>query len=424
MTDSINPAQLQAAVSAAGAQWQADETSISTLSDLEKRMRLGYVPTGEEPSLQDREQIARMNLEVLRSAMAKGETFGYPASYDLRDGGFVTSIKDQSSCGSCVAFGAVATVETTYQVQKNQPNSTIDLSEAQLFYCYASVDGYGCGTGWWVDPALEAFKIGISDESCFPYTPGDQACATCSDWQSRAMKISGYHTIYSASEMKEWLSTKGALVACFSVYSDFYYYSSGVYRYVSGDFQGGHCVSIVGYDDTEGCWICKNSWGEGWGESGYFRIGYGECGIDAVMWAVDGVIAPAPVITPVYEYYATSPWRYQYSTNPDIQDGWQRNGISFFAFGSSQPEVVPVYQCHAESPWRFFYSTDGCTGQGWTNDGIAFYAYTTPVEGTIPVYRYVATEPWRYQYSINSNIGEGWTNEGIAFYVFAAQPAQ
>ncbi|HEY9643178.1 MAG TPA: C1 family peptidase [Coleofasciculaceae cyanobacterium] len=424
MTDNINPIQLQAAVSAAGAQWQASETSISQLPALEKRMRLGYIPAGSEPSLSEREQTARMNSEVMRSAMAKGQTFSYPDYYNLCEGGYVTPIKDQLSCGSCVAFGTVATVEATYQVQKNKPNSAIDLSEAQLFYCYASQDGYGCGTGWWVAPALDAFQSGgIASEACFPYTPGDQACSVCSDWKPQALKIKGYHAITDLAAMKEWLSTQGALVACFSVYSDFYYYSGGVYRHVSGEFEGGHCISIVGYDDTAGCWICKNSWGEGWGENGFFRIGYGECGIDYTMWAVDGIVDPVAAIAPVYEYYATAPWRYQYTTSPDVKDGWKRLGIGFYAFGSSQPGTVPVYQCHATSPWRYFYSTEGCIGEGWTNDGIAFYAYETQVEGTIPVYRYVAAEPWRYQYSTRSSIGEGWTNEGIAFYVYAATPA-
>ncbi|NJR65541.1 MAG: hypothetical protein HC772_09860 [Leptolyngbyaceae cyanobacterium CRU_2_3] len=424
MTDRINPTQIQAAVTAAGAQWQAGETSISQLSALEKRMRLGYIPADSEPSLQEREQTAWMNSEVMRSAIAKGQTFGYPAYYNLRDGGYVTAVKDQLSCGSCVAFGTIATVEATYQVQKNQPGSAIDLSEAQLFYCYASLDGYGCGTGWWVDPALYAFQTGgIANESYFPYTPGDQGCSVSPSWKNQAIQIKGYHQIYDSAEMKAWLSTKGALVACFSVYSDFYYYSGGVYRYVSGNLEGGHCISVVGYDDTEGCWICKNSWGESWGEAGFFRIGYGECGIDFGMWAVDEVVEPVVAIAPVYEYYATAPWRYQYTTSPDVQDGWQRLGISFYAFGSSQPGTVPVYQCHAPSPWRYFYSTEGCIGEGWINDGIAFYAYETQVEGTIPVYRYVSVEPWRYQYSTTSSMGDGWINEGVAFYVYAAQPA-
>lgn len=60
---------------------------------------------------------------------------------------------------------------------------------------------------------------------------------------------------------------------------------------MSGDLEGYHCVAVVGYDDEDGCWICKNSWGTGWGEEdggkrGWFRIKYGECGIDNAfgMW--------------------------------------------------------------------------------------------------------------------------------------------
>ena len=29
---------------------------------------------------------------------------------------------------------------------------------------------------------------------------------------------------------------------------------------------------------------------QGWGDSGFFAIAYGECGIDATMWAVDGIV--------------------------------------------------------------------------------------------------------------------------------------
>ena len=57
--------------------------------------------------------------------------------------------------------------------------------------------------------------------------------------------------------------------------------STAITRRPPGEYVGGHCVCIIGYDDAQKCWIAKNSWGKGWGEQGFFRIGYGECGIDA-----------------------------------------------------------------------------------------------------------------------------------------------
>ena len=60
------------------------------------------------------------------------------------------------------------------------------------------------------------------------------------------------------------------------VYSDFFYYSTGVYHYTTGTYEGGHVILIVGYDDVNQYFICKNSWGTGWGERGFFRIAYSE----------------------------------------------------------------------------------------------------------------------------------------------------
>jgi C1A family cysteine protease len=37
---------------------------------------------------------------------------------------------------------------------------------------------------------------------------------------------------------------------------------------------GGHRVMAVGYDDQDALFICRNSWGSGWGDAGYFYMPY------------------------------------------------------------------------------------------------------------------------------------------------------
>jgi len=273
---------LAQAITAQGADWQAGETSMTALGDSERRARLGFVPPPGAPGLEEIDRQLRSGLRP-QEAFVAAAALGAPPSYDLRDVGgrnFVTPVRDQGGCGSCVSFGTCAVIESTLRISTNNPALDVNLSEAQLFYCYGRAQGRNCSNGWWPDAALDACKQGLAFEQSYPYTAGDQNCSNLNpNWQSRYARVTGRQAV-SGAAIKDWIATRGPVTGCFLVYDDFFAYRSGVYRHVSGALAGGHCIAIVGYDDTQSCWICKNSWGPGWGDAGFFRIAYGECGID------------------------------------------------------------------------------------------------------------------------------------------------
>jgi len=290
-TDKIGLDQIRGALSAAGDPWEAGVTSLSSLSPEEQRNYLGVTPPPGELSVEEAAQRA-LQLQGTIRAEAIGAVTA-PASYDLRNVGgrnFVTPIKNQASCGSCVAFGTVATVESTLRVQRSDANLAIDLSEAHLFFCHARARGFNCNTGWWPEQALDDFQHkGVVDETCYPYNLSNTDCSgLCADWASRVVKITSFQDLTGKpAQIKEWVAARGPVSSCFVVYDDFFSYRSGVYRHVTGGQAGGHCVTIVGYNDNPGYWICKNSWGTGWGDQGFFCIAYGECAIDT--WRNHGV---------------------------------------------------------------------------------------------------------------------------------------
>jgi C1A family cysteine protease len=227
-----------------------------------------------------------------------------PISWDWRDvngKNWVTPIKDQGNCGSCYAFAAIAAMETVYNIQKNDSTIDIDLSEQFLISCGMGFPwiNQGCCGGFTSETLMFLKTQGVPLESCFPYGAVDAngrdiddclfqkpsnepiSCSNrCSDWKSQLVKVDSYQTLYSKKSIKNAISTYGPVIAGFVVYDDFIDYSSGIYEHNSGQKAGNHLVIIIGYNDTQGYWICKNSWGTSWGEDGFFRIKYGECGID------------------------------------------------------------------------------------------------------------------------------------------------
>ena len=264
MKDSLDINKIKESIAKAGARWEAEENFLTRLSHNDRLLRLGYVPGPDDPSLEERESLAKEHLQDFETKPAHHE---YPKTYDLRNVNginYITSVKDQGECGSCVPFAVGATAEGSLKRQTDNPNLDVDYSEAHLFFCYAANEGRNCKNGWWTTKALEAFLIkkGVVDEGCFPYPPNPETQTTCipglcSDWITRRDTIAAYSRIGRLEVMKQWISTKGPLITSFPLYEDLYYYNGGIYRYVYGRLMAGHAACVVGYDDNQRYWICK-----------------------------------------------------------------------------------------------------------------------------------------------------------------------
>ena len=254
--------------------WTAGETSMSNLSEAERKaMLLQSMPTIDSQDL--------LNLPPLSSA---AQTYPSALNWRNKDGqNWVSPVKNQGSCGSCWAFATAAVIESRINIELNKPNYNIDLSEQDLVSCSGAGN---CGGGQEGKSFSSILSNGILKESCFPYTQANTACsAKCSNWQNEKIKISSYQLLTNPSAIKQAINNYGPVTVRMAVYEDFFYYKSGIYKRASQNYAGLHAISIVGYDDDNRYWIVKNSWGTGWGESGFFRISYDENVLNYNSWS-------------------------------------------------------------------------------------------------------------------------------------------
>jgi hypothetical protein len=219
-----------------------------------------------------------------------------PDYLDWRDVGgvnWMTPIRSQGGCGSCVAFGTMGAFEAMLRIDANDPNWDLDLSEQHIFSC----GGGQCDYGWYISAALIYLRdYGAPSEACFPYQASDVPCSdSCPDWESQAQKLVSWNWVAADITSIKYYLQYGPVVSAMDVYDDFYSYSGGIYQKTSDNYVGGHCITIIGYDDVNEYWICKNSWGTWWGDSGWFKIAYGECDIENNVAAITVSVPKYPI---------------------------------------------------------------------------------------------------------------------------------
>ncbi|XP_031113876.1 senescence-specific cysteine protease SAG39-like [Ipomoea triloba] len=198
-----------------------------------------------------------------------------PSAVDWRKKGAVTSVKNQGVCGCCWAFSAVAAVEGIVKISGGK---LISLSEQELVDCDKGGGDQGCHGGRMDD----AFKYiinhnGLSTESGYPYGGQDHGTCNLKRGSFRAAKtVAGYEDVPRNSEaaLLRAVAHQPVSVAIDARGLQLQFYSGGVFTNKCGT-ELNHGVTVVGYGRGQNgmkYWVVKNSWGERWGENGYFRL--------------------------------------------------------------------------------------------------------------------------------------------------------
>ncbi|XP_070534323.1 cathepsin B-like [Ptychodera flava] len=232
----------------------------------------------------------------------------------------IKEVRDQASCGSCWAFGAVEAMSDRYCIASNgQVN--VHVSAEDLLCCCGFQCGDGCNGGfpsgaweYWVNTGLVSGGQYGTKQGCSPYTlphcdhhvsgkyqpcgdivPTPKCVKSCEEGYNVTYENDKHFgsTSYAVSSDVNQIMTEiyknGPVEAAFTVYADFPSYKSGVYQHESGEALGGHAIKILGWgtEDNTPYWLVANSWNEDWGDQVFFKIlrGKDECGIEGQVVA-------------------------------------------------------------------------------------------------------------------------------------------
>jgi len=256
-----------------------------------------------------------------------------PASFhwgNVHGSNYLTEMRNQhlpAYCGSCWAHGAASSLADRIKIARKGRGIDINLSIQQVLNCGNQLMPGSCHGGDHVAFFQFVKKQGfIPYETCMPYVAcsaeskegncpqGDytckpaNTCRTCSTFSDMGgfcsaldkfpnASIAEYGPVKGVEAMKKEIYARGP-IACGVNANEISDYDGGIVDLPHASRQVDHIVSIVGWgteaknnaDATEenSYWIVRNSWGEYWGEMGFYRLRMGgnQLGMeDSCAWA-------------------------------------------------------------------------------------------------------------------------------------------